>query len=100
MKRKRPAYKRFKPIQYEPHLESHTEVRIGSRGRIGGLTTYRKGPATSSPPRCDTEEYSHAAMPPAAHFDADLDNNTPVSLNKVHSVNVRDFLLHFQGEMK
>jgi hypothetical protein len=97
MKQKRPAYKRFKPIPYEHHLESHTEVRVGSRGQIGGHMTYRK-PAMSSPPRSNTEEFSHAAMPPAAHFDADLNNNTTTSSNEVHSANVRDFQLHFQGE--
>lgn len=98
MKRKRSTYKRHKPVLHNHHLEKHLEVRFDSRGRIGGHTTCRKGPVTSSPPRSDTEEVSYAATPPAAHFDADLNNNTPASSNEVLFVNVRDFQLHFQGE--
>ncbi len=100
MKRKRSIYKRYKPVLHNHHLERHLEVRVDSRGRIGGHMTYRKGPAMSSPPRSDTEEVSYAATLSAARFDTDLNNNTPASPNEVRSVDVRDFQLHFQGEKK
>ncbi len=101
MKRKRQTYKRFKPILHEvvngskrDHLESHVEVRVGSRGRIGGYTTYRKGPVTSSPPISDTEEFSNATAPPSTSFDAALNINTPTSTNGVRPANVCVFQLY------
>lgn len=94
MKRKRPNHKRFQPVPHghhlESHPESHLEVRFDSRGRIGGRTTYRKGPATSPHPRRNPEELSQAVTPPSTPFDADFKDQTPALSNNVRSVNVRD----------
>lgn len=94
MKRKR-SYKRFKPVQHDHNLERHLEVRVDSRGRVGGRTTYRKGPSTLSPPRSDTEEIPHAVPPPPASFDADPDNNMPASSSESQSTDVRVMLTKF-----
>lgn len=96
MKRKRPTYKNFRPVAHEVTdgstpdcLESHVEVLVTSKGRIGGRTTYRKGLATSSPPMSDTEEFSHVAAPPSTTFDAAIDDITAASPNEMRSTNVR-----------
>lgn len=77
------------------YLESHVAVCVGSRRRIGGHTTYRPGLDLLSPPRSDTEEFSHEAAPPSVSFDAAIDKVVPTSSNKLQPANVRDVQLYF-----
>ncbi len=101
MKRKRPTYRRFKAVPHESdngpkpeNLERHVEVHAGTRGRLGGQTTYRIGLATSSPPRTDTEENPHVPAPPSTNLDPAFDG-TCTSSNRVRPAKVRDSKVAF-----
>lgn len=96
MKRKR-SYKRFKPVSHEiingpksDNLETHIELYVSSRGRIGGQTTYRKGSATLSLPRSDPIEIPHVSAPCSIDFDA-FNDNAPASSNEAPPTKVRFF---------
>lgn len=96
MKRKRPTYKNIKLVPHKVSdgstpdcLKTHVEVHIISKGQIGGRTTYRKGLATSSPTRSNTEDFSHVAAPPSTTFDAALDDNMATPSNGKRPTNVR-----------
>ncbi len=98
MKRKRPSYKKIKLTPHEvangsqpDQLQSHLEVHADSRGRIGGHTTYRKGPATSSPPRSDMDECFPSATQHPTVFEAAVDATVPMSSNGVRPTSVRGF---------
>ncbi len=96
MKRKQPGYKRFRPV---PHavfegskpdtLESHIEVHRLSLGRLGGHTTYRKGPVVSSLLRCETEENPQAPAPLLADSGPTLLCDALPSSNGVRPAKVR-----------
>lgn len=100
MKRKRPTYKRFKPVLHDgsrpADLEGHVEVRVGLKGRLGGHTIYRKGSATLSPAGTDTEEFLPAPAPPSTAFDPALDDNAAASSNGGRPAKVRGFFFYLQ----
>lgn len=70
-------------------LESHIEVHRLSLGRIGGLTTYRKGPIASSLLRCETEGTPQAPASLSPDSGPTLVCDAPPSLNGVRPAKVR-----------
>ncbi len=99
MKRKRSAYKKFKLVSHDVangsrpnNLEDHLEVRVDSRGRIRGHTTYRSGPATSS--LHDGNTLAGENPPTAAPLLTDsvaASDEEHASSNGLRPSNVRDF---------
>jgi hypothetical protein len=102
MKRKKPSFARFKPVPHavpdrsKSHaVERHVEVHGQSGGRVGGSTTYRKGPTVPPPPRNNTDGNPQAPAPPSSEFDATFncdafDRDAPASPDGMQPEKVRD----------
>lgn len=76
-------------------LESHVEVLVNSKGRIGSHTFYRKGPVKSLLPRNDAEKPPDESTSSSTGLDTGFDPSTRTLSNEVQPVNVCDFWLHF-----